>query len=361
MPSDLLARLLSLCFQAERCRCLAVCQRWRKALSSPLCWSSLDFRGCAAASRDDILAACGRAQAQLCVLEVDALGPQDASRLYTSNPSLRSLSIGEASGASATEEDASSVLAEAGLDACELRVSAPCWWTAQEAAAVGGLRGLRAPLCAPSLAAAVPFLAQGSVSALKLERARIDNDGASAVARALVDCSALPTALLVSFNDIGDAGARSLAAALPRLHTLRLACNGVGAEGAKHLAEALQRPDCRTRTLDLTRCPVGGDGAAALAAALRCGARLRTLELGSCGVGPRGASSLAAALPRCSLARLELHSNGIGDAGAAALAAALAGGAHATGLASLGLAFNAITRCDAPSATCRVCFFLALR
>ena len=143
-----------------------------------------------------------------------------------------------------------------------------------------------------------------------LESNGITGPGGVALATALGRNTSL-TALDVSENQCGvPAAAKALAAALaanktlqvlrlawwslgggafaalaraagahPKLHLLDLSFNDVGDAGARVFAAALERPGCALRTLLLNDCNVGGGGARALAKALRVNTTLRALML----------------------------------------------------------------------------------
>ncbi|MFF3499987.1 gala protein [Streptomyces sp. NPDC003247] len=182
----------------------------------------------------------------------------------------------------------------------------------------------------------------------------IGDEGASTVARALVDGHGLRT-LYLGCNRIGPAGADALAAALSTDDTVRalwLKRNPVGDDGALALAAMLRR-NTALRTLDLVntgltteglralldaltsrprpveRLFLGGNGltadAAGLLAALIRDAGVRELYLPANHLGDEGAAVLAAAADSTRPVRLGLGGNGIGPAGARALAGALAG------------------------------------
>ena len=133
--------------------------------------------------------------------------------------------------------------------------------------------------------------------------------------------------LALSFNPLGDAGALALGRALrrcPDLHTLQLTGCGVGAAGAAELAEGLHPARSLTH-LDLSSNQLGDAGVRALAGAVPH-SHLTELLLSSNGVGDAGASALGLALirrARCPLRTLSLSSNAITDEGALALAEAI--------------------------------------
>jgi hypothetical protein len=90
------------------------------------------------------------------------------------------------------------------------------------------------------------------------------------------------TTLFLGNNNIGDEGARALAAALDNNATLTrldLDGNNIGAEGARALAAALDKNATLT-TLFLGNNNIGDEGARALAAALDTNHTLQVLDLG---------------------------------------------------------------------------------
>mmetsp|Transcript_19162 Transcript_19162/g.60984 ORF Transcript_19162/g.60984 Transcript_19162/m.60984 type:complete len:315 (+) Transcript_19162:436-1380(+) len=134
----------------------------------------------------------------------------------------------------------------------------------------------------------------------------------------------------------GDAEAAQVArvitsGALPRLEALSFLLNDVGDDGARALAAALGRKWVATRLsrVDLCGNSIRDGGAKALAAALAKGGAcpsLRQLYLDYNCIGDKGAEALAAALGRAGapqLKRLCLGSNAIGEGGVAALDFAL--------------------------------------
>ncbi|CAE7592485.1 NLRC3 [Symbiodinium natans] len=140
---------------------------------------------------------------------------------------------------------------------------------------------------------------------------------------------------------IGDAGAKSLAAALGRLAGLReldlgLGRNCIGPEGARALASGLrQLLELRKMVLDLTLSPFGpqeillrDEGARALAEGLSQCSKLEevALHLSNTGLGDEGVRALAEGLSQCSKieeVKLDLESTGFGPEGARALAGGL--------------------------------------
>ena len=119
------------------------------------------------------------------------------------------------------------------------------------------------------------------------------------------------------YVQMGDAGARALAAALPMcasLDELVLSCNQIGDVGAQALAAAL--PQCASlQELDLSGNQIGEASTRALAAALPQCASLQELKLSSNQIEDAGAQAVAAVLPQCaSLKLLSLSLNNITDA-----------------------------------------------
>jgi len=133
-------------------------------------------------------------------------------------------------------------------------------------------------------------------------------------------------------NSIGDAGAKSFAAALCTdtctLQSLSLWGNRIGVEGAMALSAALEQNRSLT-ALDLGKQDEAsadhGDRVAELfASAIRASTSLCSLDLRYCGITSLGATVLAAALPKnTSLRQLDLRYNAIGAEGATALAVGL--------------------------------------
>lgn len=162
---------------------------------------------------------------------------------------------------------------------------------------------------------------------------------ATAIAATLDDAA---TALDLSDNAIGEAGARAIAVAIGRsgsqLRDLDLHSNALRAAGAGVLARAICAVGgqgsscCRVATLDLSSNELGAQGATQLADALAAApspCALSCLSLGDNALGDEGATKIAHAL--CApgagrLAALHLWDNGISSAGTARLASALGSG-----------------------------------
>ena len=160
----------------------------------------------------------------------------------------------------------------------------------------------------------------------------------------LMPATLMLTELCLSFNNIGDEGAKAIAEALKFnvealkvnavlynlelvdnavLTTLHLKENKIGAEGAKAIAEAL-KVNAVVTTLSLYYNQIGDEGAKAIAKSLKVNSVLTTLDLYRNNIGPEGAKSIAEALKvNVVLTFLQLGWNGIGDEGAEAIAEAL--------------------------------------
>ena len=109
-------------------------------------------------------------------------------------------------------------------------------------------------------------------------------------------------------------------------------------EGVAQLARLLTNDQSELRRLSLPFVSMRGDGAAALATALKANQVLEELELGCNGMGPTAAAELGAAVGgHASLRHLAVAQNPILDAGAAAIGAALQSNRR---LARLELAFT---------------------
>ena len=134
------------------------------------------------------------------------------------------------------------------------------------------------------------------------------------------------TQLVLSSNNIGDAGAASLAEAMKvntTLTQLDLQHNNIGAAGAASLAEAMKVNTTLTQ-LVLWKNNIGDAGAASLAEAMKVNTTLTQLDLWENNIGDAGAASLAEAMKvNTTLTQLRLWEKNIGDAGAASLAEAM--------------------------------------
>ena len=161
------------------------------------------------------------------------------------------------------------------------------------------------------------------LTSLHLSNNGIGVDGARAIASSLTGL----TSLHLSYNSVGDDAARAIAASLTGLTLLHLSDNSVGDDGARAIAASLTG----LTSLDLSNNSIGDDGARAIAASLT---GLTSLHLSNNSIGDDGARAIAASLT--GLTSLHLSNNSIGDHGARAIAASL------TGLTSLDLSNNSI-------------------
>jgi Ran GTPase-activating protein (RanGAP) involved in mRNA processing and transport len=163
-----------------------------------------------------------------------------------------------------------------------------------------------------------------TLTTLKLENCKIDEEGAAALAEALKVNQTITT-LGLTANWIRSGGAKALANSLlgnTTLTTLELGLNGIEYEGAAALADLL-RGNTALSELSISDNNLGDYCTAALVEALEVNKKLITLNLRRNRIGPHGAGALAKALlVNDTLNTLYLHGNFIGDAGAEALAQA---------------------------------------
>ena len=146
--------------------------------------------------------------------------------------------------------------------------------------------------------------------------------------------------LYLSNNEIGDDGAKQLAANLhhcTQLNQLDLSQNEIGDDGAKELVANLHHCT-QLNKLDLSHNEIGDDGSKELVANLHHCTQLNKLDLSHNEIGDHGAKELVANLHHCTqLKELGLADNKIGLDGAKELAANLH---HFTQLRSLDLSGN---------------------
>lgn len=159
----------------------------------------------------------------------------------------------------------------------------------------------------PEVSATIP----SDCSDLNLFNARIGDDGAQALALALLNTDAEVESLNLRDNRIGDVGAAALAGALARnkhVQFLQLRGNDLGDRGAAAIAECLHT---NTVLMDvyMTWLDVGDHGAVAIADALKNNpdSAVRVLHLSWNRIGPDGAAALAAALDSTTLKLRELN------------------------------------------------------
>ncbi len=144
------------------------------------------------------------------------------------------------------------------------------------------------------------------------------NEKIRQLAAALETNTTLKT-LKLSYNNIGDVGARLLADALlnnTALTNLNLFNNNIGPNGTKDIAGALEKNTTLTN-LNLSSNNIGVDGAKYLAGALLKNTVLEILDLGINNIRDNGAKALADALETNTvLTNLNLWDNNIGAEGA---------------------------------------------
>ena len=148
------------------------------------------------------------------------------------------------------------------------------------------------------------------LTSLNLTHNRIGTSGAKAIAASLTGL----TSLSLESNDIGPEAAESIAANLVRLTSLDLRSTEIGIIGTKAIAASL----IGLTSLNLMENFVDDEGAKAIAASLR---GLTSLNLIYTGIGLKGTEAITASLT--GLTSLDLSVNKIGDEGAKMIAASL--------------------------------------
>ncbi len=333
-PPDVAVTVLLRLSLRERARCACVCRAWRALVALPAVWLELDVRG-VSLSTAALRAIAARAQGglvSLCASHV-SLRPALALEIAQRNPSLATLRVEPASTAGQDEEEHAD---EAADDA----------WRPEHVAALLRVKRLAAAISVAALDGVAPLLSCGRLGALRVERARLNADGARLLADAALQAPASDRvhSLHLRWNAVGSQGCRHLArlVAEPGLSSLHLGWNDVGNDGARALALALQartlHHDGVSFVLDLRHNGVGAEGARCLAAALSGGV-LTSLCLLHNHISPDGAVALGAALEHgsCALTSLDASYNDIGVAGVAAFNAKAL-----RRLRSLRLAFNGL-------------------
>ena len=328
----MLALLLPL-LPPDAAQCVAAtCRAWRAAAASaPERWRALDFRGCGVTVDDAaLLTLCARAGAQLRELHLDAACCEGVTIAGT----LAALRNGGCAGLRRFEARVSPVDDAVGTlrapEACALAAACPALEhatchvvcdnagdAASAGAALPGALTLVFGRLVNDPRAFDDLQLAPSITALELSNAWWQAAGARTLATALHGNDSV-TCLFLSYNQIEDAGAQSVAAMLQasKLVELDLSVNYIGHAGGRYLADALRLNTTLTR-LSLGDNRLYDVGAAALAAALQANATLRELELYDNGVGDAGAAAFAEALRVNSALRiLDLGSNGITPVGA---------------------------------------------
>ena len=179
------------------------------------------------------------------------------------------------------------------------------------------------PAGASSLAAALKRTK--TLAFLDLTRNNLGPAGTESLVTALKTNTSL-TYLDLSFNELGPAGAKSLATALKTsttLQDLNLSFNELGPAGAKSLATAL-KTNTTLQDLNLSYNNLGCAGTESFATALETNTTLTNLNLSGDNLGSAAAESLAKALKtNTTLKYLTLGRNNLGFAGVGSLAKAL--------------------------------------
>ena len=187
------------------------------------------------------------------------------------------------------------------------------------------------------------------ISVLILSHNRIGDDGARAIARALLGCEVL-SVLDLSCNGVQDAGTEALSEALKsccKLQRLSLASNCMGPSGALAVAGVLKHVYKSLDTLDLSCNRLGDVGVVCLAGGLKHCNCLNQLHLNNNFVGDDGAVALARCFQTCNqLTTLNLSDNVIGESGALCLGNCLK---DCSCLHTLRLNHNLISGCGAVS------------
>lgn len=158
--------------------------------------------------------------------------------------------------------------------------------------------------------------------ALNLGGIGLTISGVRELSSALGDSDFHVQGLLLSGNQLGDAGAVVLGRALSksRAEWLDLSRNEIGPEGATALGKMLASHP-RLLEFDLSTNPIG-DGASTIGEALKTNAMLQTLDLTGCGIDAAGFTALGKGLQKnLALTELSLASNAGGQGASAVLQA----------------------------------------
>jgi Ran GTPase-activating protein (RanGAP) involved in mRNA processing and transport len=180
-----------------------------------------------------------------------------------------------------------------------------------------------------------------ALTSLNLQACTIENTNVAIVCTALKHNSTTLTALDLSYNLIGDAGAVCIEEFLntsSRLVTLKLDGNRIGNNGAACICAAIEHNNTVLTTLTISSNHIGEAGSKSVGSMLAVHRSLTRLDIANNILGDAGVASLAAGLGLNSvLIALALSGNNIGDDGMEHLNYALM---HNTCLTSLDLTSN---------------------
>jgi Ran GTPase-activating protein (RanGAP) involved in mRNA processing and transport len=161
---------------------------------------------------------------------------------------------------------------------------------------------------------------KSKLSTLDLSANELGGDGrAMDIIAALITTSHSLEVLKLNFNPIGDAGAKKLAEGLAAsakgsVETLSLVGCGITDTGAKELAEVLEMKQCKLKKLILSENEIGNAGGAALAGALEGNKTLLSLQLSTNSLGDEAGVAFGRMLGVNSrLKQLFFGKNNLGD------------------------------------------------
>jgi Ran GTPase-activating protein (RanGAP) involved in mRNA processing and transport len=169
-----------------------------------------------------------------------------------------------------------------------------------------------------------------TLEVLKLNKARVDDGGASALGQMLYNNTGLKT-LSLNEAQVGDAGGVALGDGLKENRTLEellLNTNTIGALGAIEIFEGVEYNDSLVE-LDLSHNEIGEGASKAMGRAICANTSLCSLGLDNNGIGPRTVACLADGLTMNeSLTNMGIRQNALGEKGAEVLAASLEENSH---------------------------------
>lgn len=134
---------------------------------------------------------------------------------------------------------------------------------------------------------------------LDIRKSRMGTAGAEYLAKCLRGNTTRLSEIFMYLNEVGDAGAAVICESLLHnryLKKLNLCDNLLTKVSAKAFGDLLRSPQCVLTYLDLNRNPLGDEGAAELAQALKENQTLVTLSVRGNGIGDDGANSFLAML-----------------------------------------------------------------